>query len=201
MWVCQCLPLRPLSLSPVLQVFAATPASNAVLVDSGQVYTTAANLNATATLHNLTDATPYTVWLVAQDMQSSPLRQTTATPVAWTQPRLTPPQLNASIVAGSQASGHRSATLGKTLLAMGCMPTCVGCGPGHSLLKQPQLISDVLLPLAFRPTSCRQRQPGHSACQAPDSNACVCLRQHSCASTREVSHILIPCSVSRASHA
>ena len=97
------------SLSPVLQVFAATPASNAVLVDSGQVYTTAANLNATATLHNLTDATPYTVWLVAQDMQASPLRQTTATPVAWTQPRLIPPQLNASIVAGSQASGHRSA--------------------------------------------------------------------------------------------
>ena len=127
----------------MLQVFAATPASNAVLVDSGQVYTTAANLNATATLHNLTDVTPYTVWLVAQDMQSSPLRQTTATPVAWTQPRLTPPQLNASIVAGSQASGHRSAVLGDMLLATGCMPTCADCGPRRTWLKRPQFVSDV----------------------------------------------------------
>ena len=64
--------------------------------------------NITHALHNLVDQVYYNVWLAAEDMQSPPLQQSTASLVAWQQPFLLPPQMNASLVAGSMALGDRS---------------------------------------------------------------------------------------------
>lgn len=64
-------------------------------------------MNVTQVLSNLIDMTYYTVWLAAEDMQSPPLQQATPTKVIWQQPYLLPPQMNASIVAGSAVLGDR----------------------------------------------------------------------------------------------
>ena len=60
-----------------------------------------ARTNVSQVLPDLVDQTYYTVWLAAEDMQSPPLQQSTATRVIWEQPYLMPPQMNASIASGS----------------------------------------------------------------------------------------------------
>lgn len=90
-----------------LQVFAATSPDNSSVIDSGYFVTPVARTNVTQVLYYLTDLTYYTVWLVAEDMQSPPLQQSTASRVIWEQPFLLPPQMNASIASGSTVLGDR----------------------------------------------------------------------------------------------
>lgn len=90
-----------------LQVFNATSPDSTAVIDSGQFVTPSPRNNITHALHNLADQVYYNVWLAAEDMQSPPLQQSTASLVAWQQPFLLPPQMNASLVAGSMALGDR----------------------------------------------------------------------------------------------
>ena len=80
-----------------MQVFAGTTPGGSAAIDSGNFITPSARVNVTQQLHPLQDVTFYTVWLVAEDMQSPPLQQSSATRVIWQQPYLEPPQMNARI--------------------------------------------------------------------------------------------------------
>ena len=90
-----------------LQVFSATSPDNTTVIDSGDFVTPVARTNVTQALQYLVDQTYYTVWLAAEDMQSPPLQQSTATRVIWEQPYLIAPQMNASIASGSTVLGDR----------------------------------------------------------------------------------------------
>lgn len=90
-----------------MQVFAGTTPDDSAVIDSGSFVTPAPRVNVTQVLRHLIDMTYYTVWLAAEDMQLPPLQQATATRVIWQQPYLVPPQMNASIVAGSAVLGDR----------------------------------------------------------------------------------------------
>ena len=83
------------------QVFSATSPDSSAVIDSGSFVTPSPRTIVTHVLQHLVDQAYYTVWLVAEDMQAPPLQQSTASPVAWQQPFLMPPQMNASIVNGS----------------------------------------------------------------------------------------------------
>ena len=89
---------------PLVQVFAGTTPDGSAVIDSGYFVTPSARVNFTQKLSPLQDMTFYTVWLAAEDMQSPPLQQSTATRVIWQQPYLEPPQMIASIgnVSGSR---------------------------------------------------------------------------------------------------
>ncbi|DBA74581.1 TPA: hypothetical protein ACH3X2_009453 [Trebouxia sp. C0005] len=92
---------RATSTPTAAQVFSSTSPDSSAVVDSGHFVTPVARTNVTQFLPGLVDQTYYTVWLAAEDMQSPPLQQSTATRVIWEQPYLMPPQMNASIASGS----------------------------------------------------------------------------------------------------
>lgn len=83
------------------QVSNATTPDNSSVIDSGSFVVQGPRVNTTDVLHNLVDLTYYTVWLAAEDMQTPPLQQSIASKVIWQQPYLMPPQMNATIKAGS----------------------------------------------------------------------------------------------------
>ncbi|DBB14474.1 TPA: hypothetical protein ACH3X3_004761 [Trebouxia sp. C0006] len=89
------------SIPTAAQVFSSTSPDSTAVIDSGHFVTPVARTNVTQVLPDLVDQTYYTVWLAAEDMQSPPLQQSTATRVIWEQPYLMPPQMNASIASGS----------------------------------------------------------------------------------------------------
>ncbi|KAL0035306.1 hypothetical protein WJX77_000193 [Trebouxia sp. C0004] len=89
------------SIPTAAQVFSSTSPDSSAVIDSGHFVTPVAQTNVTQFLPDLVDQTYYTVWLTAEDMQSPPLQQGTATRVIWEQPYLMPPQMNASIASGS----------------------------------------------------------------------------------------------------
>lgn len=129
-----------------LQVFAGTTPENSSVIDAGTFITPAPRVNITQVLQHLLDMTYYTVWLVAEDMQSPPLQQSTATKVVWQQPYLMPPQMNASITPGSAVLGDRCDVPTNALLHADCPGCNASLVSTASLVIAPSLRS----PAQFR---------------------------------------------------